>query len=93
MSALLKPRMAPYGWELQGSHLEPIAQEQLVLRHVRLHAAFGARCSEIAKNLNNDGFFSEGHLPWTASDIEELLSFTDEPLWQDWLEREMSDDF
>jgi hypothetical protein len=92
MSALLKPRLAPYGWELEGSHLEPVAEEQLVLRHIRLHSAFGAKPSEIAKSLNRDGYLLDGHQLWQASDIEDLLSYTDEALWQDWLEREMCED-
>jgi hypothetical protein len=86
-------KMAPYGWELQGSHLEPVAEEQLVLRHIRLHAAFGASTFEIAKNLTRDGFSQSDETPWTAQAIEELLSYTDEPLWQDWLDREMAEDF
>ena len=92
MSALPKNKLAPYGWELHESHLEPVAEEQLVLRHIRLHAAFGASSAEIAKNLTFDGFTLDAQTPWTASAIDELLSYTDEPLWQDWLDREMAED-
>jgi hypothetical protein len=92
MSALPQNKLAPYGWELQESRLEPVAEEQLVLRHIRLHAAFGASTTEIARSLTMDGFCQDDQNPWTAQAIEELLSYTDEPLWQDWLDREMAED-
>jgi hypothetical protein len=92
MSALPKNKLAPYGWELHESRLEPVAEEQLLLRHIRLHAAFGASTKEIAKNLNRDGLTQGDQNPWTALTIDELLSYTDEPLWQDWLDREMAED-
>jgi hypothetical protein len=92
MSALPQNKLAPYGWELHESRLDPVAEEQLVLRHIRLHAAFGASSKEIAKNLTLDGFTLDAQTPWTASAIDELLSYTDEPLWQDWLDREMAED-
>jgi hypothetical protein len=90
MSAM--PKMAPFGWELKGSILEPVAEEQLALRQMRLHAAFGASPREIARTLNRDGYLIDGIILWTAYDVEEQLSYNDELLWQEWLSREMGEE-
>lgn len=86
------PKLAPFGWELRGSVLEPVAEEQMALRQIRLHFAFGASAKEIAHTLNQDGILQDGQHPWSEQAIEELLSYDDEPLWQEWLAREMGEE-
>jgi hypothetical protein len=75
---------APYGWRWDAADqlMRPIHAEQQAIRYLRQLRAFGTRYTEIAAQLERDQIFTRSRLPWTASQVEEVIRFDHEALMQ-----------